>query len=62
MKFTVRQARRFADLSEIEMSKKLMVCRETYRKLEEKPELITKVQRDTVSLVTGIPLNQIIFK
>lgn len=62
IKFTVRQARRYADLTELSLANAFKVSRPTYCKLEENPSLITTTQRQTLSDLTGIALSNIIFK
>jgi len=57
VKFTIKQARKYSEISEIEMAEILGVCRETYRKIEQNPNICKKEQWEKISQKTGIPLN-----
>ena len=55
VKFTIKQARMYADLSETEMADLLGVCRETYRKIEQNPNYCKKNQWEIIEKTTKIP-------
>ena len=57
MKFTVRQARTYAGMTQQEMCKKLGIDRGTYSKIEKNPQLATIGQINMISRVTGIPVD-----
>lgn len=61
MTFTVKQARCYAGLSQIEMAEKMQISRDAYRALEKHPEKATVKQAQAISAITGIDLNLIFF-
>ena len=61
MKYTVRQARRLAEKTQIETAKALGVCEHTYRKMEKNPESVTIKQAAELSSFFGIPYDHIFF-
>lgn len=61
MTFTVKQARQHIGYTQDQMAEKFGVCRDTYRKIENNPELCTVAQAKQLALVTGISLDQIFF-
>lgn len=61
MTYTIRQARRLADKTQLEAAKALGVCEHTYRKLEKNPGSITIGQANKLASFFGIPYDQIFF-
>mgnify|MGYP000844603037 FL=1 len=61
MKFTVEQARKFANKTQREMASLMGICRDTYRNIERNPEDATIRQAKDISRITSIPLDQIFF-
>lgn len=61
MKFTLKQARKHADKTQLEMAKILGISRDTYMKLERSPEEVTIKQALIISNITGIPYDDIFF-
>ncbi len=61
MKFTLKQARKHADKTQLEMARILGISRDTYIKLEHSPENVTIKQALIISDVTGIPYDDIFF-
>ena len=61
MNFSVKQARRYAGFTQIEMAQKLGVSRDTYRKIELSPETASVALAKKISAVVGIPIDQIFF-
>jgi DNA-binding XRE family transcriptional regulator len=59
--FTVRQARKHADFTQLEMANALGVDRTTYFKWERRPSLITVPKAHIIARLTGIPFDQIFF-
>lgn len=59
--FTVKQARRHANLTQHYMADALGVCIDTYRKIENNPEEATVAQAKIISRETGIPYDCIFF-
>lgn len=55
MRFTIRQARTHAGLTQAEMARELGVERTTYIRLEKDQSRVTMGQLDRISRVTGIP-------
>lgn len=61
MRYTVKQARMFAGLTQQDMANELCVHRTTYIRLEENPDSITVGQAKVISRVTGVPIDDIFF-
>ena len=61
MRYTVRQARMFAGLTQQQMADKLCIHRTTYIKLEENPDTITVGQARVISRETGVSVDDIFF-
>ena len=61
MNFTVKQARQYAGLTQIEMAQKLSISRDSYRKIEAEPDKTTVGMAMKISEVTSIPLDKIFF-
>ena len=61
MQFTVKQARRLAEKSQIESAKAIGVCEHTYRKIEKNPEIATVKQAKELASFFGIPYDSISF-
>ena len=61
MTYTVRQARRLAEMTQREMAFSMGVSRDTYRKIELNPEIATIEQAKSISRIVGIPMDKIIF-
>ena len=61
MKYSVKQARLLAGLTQIQMAEKMGVHRDTYRKIESYPESATIEQGKQISAITGIGFDEIFF-
>lgn len=61
MTYTIRQARRLAEKTQLETAQALGVCEHTYRKLEKNPCDITIGQANKLASFFGIPYDQIFF-
>ncbi len=61
MRYTVKQARRLAGLTQQNMADRLKIHRSTYIKLEENPDLITVGQAKIISRETSVPVDDIFF-
>ena len=61
MKFTLRQARRYADFSQNDMAKKLHVGLNTYRNYESGDSPMRVETAKKFAKETGVPFDQIIF-
>lgn len=61
MGFSVKQARQYAGFTQLEMAKKLGVSRDTYRKIELSPETASVALAKKISVIVGIPIDQIFF-
>ena len=59
MRFTLKQARLHAGLTQVEMAKKLEIDRTTYIKIEKDVSRATVGQISRISQVTGIPFASI---
>ena len=62
MTYSVKQARKLADLTQVQMADALGVSRDTYRRIEENPETATIAQGKRIAEVTGIPFDAIFFR
>ncbi len=61
MTFSVKQARRLVGYTQVEMAEKLGVSRDTYRRIEAKPETATILQGQKIAEITGISFDSIFF-
>lgn len=61
MGFSVKQARQYAGFTQLEMAKLLGVSRDTYRKIELSPETASVALAKKISVIVGIPIDQIFF-
>lgn len=61
MGFSVKQARQYAGFTQLEMAKQLGVSRDTYRKIELSPETASVAIAKKISVIVGIPIDQIFF-
>ena len=61
LKFTVKQARMYADISQKEMSDFLEMCKETYIAKEKNPGKFSIAEGRKISLKTGVPMDLLIF-
>lgn len=59
MTFSVKQARRLVGYTQVEMAEKLGVSRDTYRRIEAKPETATILQGQKIAEITGISFDSI---
>lgn len=59
--FSVKQARQYAGLTQVEMAKRLGVSRDVYRRIEISPETTSIAMAKKISEVVGIPIDQIFF-
>lgn len=58
MRFTIKQARAYAGLTQAEISDRIGIHRSTYIKIENDPSSATLGQLAKISEVTGIPIDQ----
>ena len=61
MTFSVKQARRLVGYTQVEMAEKLGVSRDTYRRIEAKPETATILQGQKIAEITVISFDSIFF-
>lgn len=61
MRLTIKQARKVADLTQDQVAAALGVHVQTYRKLEDKPEMATVAQAKKIAEITGISVESIFF-
>ena len=61
IKFTVKQARKYAGFTQLEVSKRMGIDRGTYIRLEKNPGSMTIDQARTFSQITSIPYDSIFF-
>lgn len=61
MVYTIRQARRLADKTQVETAKAIGVCEQTYRRIEKNPELATVKQATDLAQYFGLTLDEISF-
>lgn len=61
MVYSIRQARRLAEKTQLETSKAIGVCEHTYRKLEKNPELVTVKQASDLATFFGLSVDEISF-
>jgi DNA-binding XRE family transcriptional regulator len=59
--FTIRQARKLADMTQAEMAKQLGVCKDKYAKIEKNPDTATIKQAKEICMATGISMDKIFF-
>lgn len=59
--FTMKQARRYADKTQLECAKHLGVCRQTYIIMEENPARMTIEQGRQFAQFVGLPVECISF-
>lgn len=59
--FTLKQARMLSGKTQNQMADSIGVCRDTYRAIEAEPERATIAQAKKISLVLGLPVDQIFF-
>lgn len=59
--YTIRQARRLADLSQSQVAKALGVCECTYRKIEKNPEKATIEQAHALARLFGMSYDSLFF-
>ena len=61
VKMTVKQARRYRDITTTDMAEALGISRITYEKTEKNPKKFTVEQAEKISKVVEMPKNQILF-
>jgi DNA-binding XRE family transcriptional regulator len=61
MSLSIKQARLMKDLRQTELAEKLGIHVQTYRKIEQNPELATIMQAKKISEIVNIPYDQIFF-
>ena len=61
MQMTIKQARLYKGLTQVELAKALNIHVQTYRKIEQNPELATIEQAKKIAELTGISYNEIFF-
>lgn len=59
--FTLKQARLLCDKTQKQMAESLSVSRDTYRKIEENPDVATIRQAKIICKITGLSIDQIFF-
>lgn len=59
MQFTVKQARKYANLTQNEMADRMGIHRNTYMKIERNISLATVRQINQIAQITGIPMTDI---
>lgn len=62
MQFTVKQARKYAGLTQEQAAKFIGVCRHRYMKIEKDPNEATVAELNCLSRITGIPLRDFILE
>lgn len=60
MQFTIKQARKYAGLTQEQMGKSIGIHRQTYMKIEKDPAVATIGQIKRISDITGIPIGDFI--
>lgn len=60
MQFTIKQARRYAGLTQDAAAKAIGVCRHRYMKIEKNPDEATVAELNLLARVAGIPLRDFI--
>ncbi len=61
MPLTLKQARRLKNITQDDMAALLDIHVQTYRKLEENPDLVTIAQAKNISEILEIPYDEIFF-
>lgn len=61
MTFSIKQARQMAGFTQVQMAEKLGINRDTYRRIEAKPESATILQGRKIADITGISFDSIFF-
>ena len=61
MVFSVKQARLISNLKQTDMAKKLGIHVQTYRKIEQNPDLATIEQAKKIAEIVEIPYDEIFF-
>ena len=61
MGFSVKQARQYAGLTQVEVAEKLGISRDSYRKIEVYPETASISIAKKFSEIVGIPIDKIFF-
>lgn len=61
MTFSVKQARQLAGYTQVQMADMLGINRDTYRRIEAKPESATIQQGKKIAEITGIGFDSIFF-
>lgn len=61
MSYTIKQARLMSYLTQQGMAEKMGISRDTYRRIEEKPETATIAQGKKIAEITGISFDAIFF-
>lgn len=62
MQFTIKQARKYAGLTQEQAAMALSVCRHRYMKIEKDPSEATVAELNCLSRITGIPLRDFILE
>lgn len=60
MQFTIKQARKYANLTQEQTANALGVCRHRYMKIEKDQNEATVAELNALARVTGIPLGSFI--
>ena len=60
MQFSVKQARKYAGLTQDQMRIALNISRTTYSNMEKDPSIITLGQLNKISKITGVPIKNFI--
>ena len=59
--YTVKQARQLAGKTQVNMAQEMGISRDSYRRIELRPDLATVVQARDISRITRTPVDQISF-
>ena len=59
MTFTIKQARKYAGLSQKEMADRLKIHKSTYFRIEKNPNQATVAQVNEISRITGVPFSDL---
>lgn len=60
MQFTIKQARKYANLTQAKTAEALGVCRHRYMKIEKDQNEATVAELNALARITGIPLRDFI--
>ena len=61
VKFTIKQARKFRELTQRQVAEKMAIDVSTYGKYEKKPQAMSYEQGELFSKIVNLPIDMIIF-